>query len=568
LNDRLSRLESRVEEMSRALAQVDRRLAEVERGRAAPVPRPAAAPMGGATAPIPDEADLPAALALFGRTLLALGGAYLLRAFTEAGAIPQSIGIPMGLAYALSFVLLAHRAGAAGRSPSAAFHCGAAALIGYPLLWETTVRLRFLEPPASALAAFVFTLALLWVVWRWRLTSAAWVVHVATIATSFALMGGTRAVLPYTAGLAGFALFSLWLGYERELPALSWVSAAAADLAVLLLAFGAWVQKADASEGASRVLVLFFLGYVGSFFRRNLVEGREASVFEMIQASVTTFAGYGAAMILAERPAGIALASLCGIGAALACGLGGLGRLRRIGSPSRRNGLFFVALSLPLALFATAPIPGTPYLWSAAAVGAYLLGSRVRRIEISLHGGAYLLAAAVAGGLLARFAYAIVLPASRAWPAFSPSSSIPLAAAILCCVFAVPQEPSWKSWELLPKVLRLLIAVLGTGAAAAYVLVPIAGQPEFQIDDGALAALRTALLSVAAIGLGALGGIRGWREARVLLYPLLVVTGIKLVLEDFRLGRAETLFVALACYGAALILSPRLARVRGSISNA
>jgi hypothetical protein len=553
--------------MARALAQVDRRLADVERERVAPVPRPAAGPMGGAAAPIPDAADLPAALGLVGRTVLALGGAYLLRALTEAGALPQSVGIPVGLAYALSFVLLAHRAGAAGRSPSAAFHCLAAALIGYPLLWETTVRLRFLEPAASALAVFVFTLALLWVAWRWRLTSAAWVVHVAIIATSFALMGGTRAVLPYTAGLAGFALVSLWLAYEREISALSWVSAAAADLAVLLLAFGAWVQKAVASsEGASSVLMLFFLGYLGSFFRRNLVEGRPVSVFEMIQASLVTFVGYGAAMTLANHRGGIALASLCGIGAALACGLGGLGRFPRIGSPSRRNALFFAALSLPIALLATAPIPGTPYLWSAAAAGAYLLGSRVRRIEISLHGGAYLFTAAIAGGLLARVAHAFVLPASRAWPAFSPSSSIPLAAAILCCVFAVPEEPSWKSWELLPKVLRLLIAVLGTGAAAAYALVPIAGQPGLPIDEGSLAALRTALLSIAAIGLGALGG-KGWREALVLLYPLLVLTGIKLVLEDFRLGRAETLFAALACYGAALILAPRLARGRRSISH-
>jgi hypothetical protein len=155
LHDRLSRLESRVEEMARSVAELDRRLAEVERGRAAPVPTPVIAP-AGAAAPIPMEADLTSSLAFFGRTVLALGGAYLVRAFTEAGALSPSLGIPLGLGYALSFVLLAHRAAAASRSTSAAFHCGAAALIGYPLLWETTVRLRFLEPRASALAETLF----------------------------------------------------------------------------------------------------------------------------------------------------------------------------------------------------------------------------------------------------------------------------------------------------------------------------------------------------------------------------------------------------------------------------
>jgi hypothetical protein len=568
LNDRLSRLESRVEEIARTVADLDQRLTHVEERRAVPLPAPAVAP-AGAAAPLPIEADLPASLALFGRTVLALGGAYLLRAFTEAGALSPSTGILLGFGYALSFVLLAHRAAAAKESTSAAFHCGAAALIGYPLLWETTVRVRFLEPRASALAVFAFTLALFWVVWRWRLTSAAWVVHVAAIATAFALVGGTRAVLPFTAGLVGFALMSLWLGYERGLPALALVSAVAADLAVLLLAFGAWIQRGVAStEGAASVLMLFFLGYVGSFFHRSMVEGRPASVFEMIQASVATLVGFGGAMTLADRPGAIALASLSGIGAASACCLGGLGRFRRLASPSPRNALFFVLLALPMALFATSPIPGRTYLWSAAAVGAYLLGSRLHRIEVSLHGGAYLLAAAVAGGLLARFAYAFVAPASRAWPAFSPASSVPLAAAIACCAVAVPEESSWKAWEFLPKVLRLGIALLGAAAVSLFVLAaPIAGQPGFQIDSGALAALRTALLSGAAIGLGALGGIKKWREAIVLLYPLLVLTGIKLVLEDFRLGRAETLFAALACYGAALILAPRLARGRRSIPH-
>jgi hypothetical protein len=41
---------------------------------------------------------------------------------------------------------------------------------------------------------------------------------------------------------------------------------------------------------------------------------------------------------------------------------------------------------------------------------------------------------------------------------------------------------------------------------------------------------------------------------------VLVAGGLKLVIEDFRLSRPATLFIALALYGVALIAAPRLAR--------
>jgi len=44
--------------------------------------------------------------------------------------------------------------------------------------------------------------------------------------------------------------------------------------------------------------------------------------------------------------------------------------------------------------------------------------------------------------------------------------------------------------------------------------------------------------------------------------PLLVVTGLKMVAQDFGQSRPATLFIALALYGAALIVAPRLRRAR------
>lgn len=87
-------------------------------------------------------------------------------------------------------------------------------------------------------------------------------------------------------------------------------------------------------------------------------------------------------------------------------------------------------------------------------------------------------------------------------------------------------------------------------------------------DAAVLASLRTAVLAVSAVALGTLAGRTGLREALWLLYPLLVLGGIKLILEDFQNGRAETLFIGLACYGCALIIAPRLARPRGGSDTA
>ena len=50
--------------------------------------------------------------------------------------------------------------------------------------------------------------------------------------------------------------------------------------------------------------------------------------------------------------------------------------------------------------------------------------------------------------------------------------------------------------------------------------------------------------------------------------PLLVLTGLKFVLEDFRAGRPATLFLGFALYGLALIVGPRLCRRPGSPEGA
>jgi hypothetical protein len=58
-----------------------------------------------------------------------------------------------------------------------------------------------------------------------------------------------------------------------------------------------------------------------------------------------------------------------------------------------------------------------------------------------------------------------------------------------------------------------------------------------------------------------------FREWGWLVYPVLMVTGLKFVAEDFRESGPQTLFIALALYGLALLVAPRLRRRPASVGE-
>ena len=65
--------------------------------------------------PCSDRDDLVTLLSFIGRTFVALGGAFLLRALTDAAIVPLPQGTALGLAYALAWLVLSDRATAADR---------------------------------------------------------------------------------------------------------------------------------------------------------------------------------------------------------------------------------------------------------------------------------------------------------------------------------------------------------------------------------------------------------------------------------------------------------------------
>ena len=86
----------------------------------------------------------------------------------------------------------------------------------------------------------------------------------------------------------------------------------------------------------------------------------------------------------------------------------------------------------------------------------------------------------------------------------------------------------------------------------------LAGANGAEFNLAALAALRTAVLSAASVTLALSSRHWRWPEARWLVYPVLVLVGFKLFVEDFPNGQPASLFVALAFVGSALLLVARL----------
>jgi hypothetical protein len=570
-NDRLAGLESRIDRVERMLSDVTLRMSALE---CAGSEAPGEPVLGEMAAPQPVVAaaeailslrDVTGPLGLLGRTLLVVAGAYLLRALTDAGTVPAATGVSAGLAYAGIWLLRADQTGT--RLPaSAALHGATAVAIGFPLLWEAATRFALVGPAAAAMVLAVMTAAAFAVAWRRQLHLLAWAATVAAIVTAAGLLVQTGAVSVYSGYLVAVGIATLWLGYDCDWFGLRWPAALAADLAVLGLTSRALSGPGLEQPGTVMLIQLLLLGgYLASIALRTLALGREVIPFEVIQTPAALAVGLGGALAVVRHadtgalPLGLATLLIAGVCYAVAFAF----VERRQGRGS--NFYFYTSLALVLTLIGgsivltrTTQAP----LWSGLAIVGTWAAHRFSRATLTLHSMIYLLAAATVSGLLGLAHLALLGSADVSWPAIHPTAWMVVLACAACLVApfgAVAGE--WRLLARVPRVVTALLLVIAAGGLAVSLLVPpAAGVPGRGADPGTLATVRTGVLAVAALALARLGRTSRLLELGWLMYPVLVAGGLKLVIEDFRLSRPATLFIALALYGAALIAAPRLAR--------
>ena len=573
MNDRLAALEAAIQDLQSSVRHLEARLAHLE-GRASSAEHAApdageaaaASAAAGALPAVRGWRDPIAILSLIGRLFIVLGGAYLLRAMTDTGAIPQPAGVALGLAYGLVWLALADRAGGRGQRPGAVFHGMGAAMVAFPVVVEATTHFNVLPGAASAAALAVLTAGQLAVAWRRRLQALAWIAVATAIPASLIILARTGVVVPHACFLILFGVATLWMGYSLDWLLVRWPVAVVADVVAVGVTLRALAPQPRDTPGAALAVQVALLGaYLASIAIRTLVRGRNVIPFEVVQTAAALLVGLGGALSVTQATG--AGASALGIASVLigaACygvAFAFIERQQHRG----RNVYFYTSLAIVLVLVGVGVLlPGDAEtgVLAALAVACSAAWSRIGRLFLLIHAGVYLVAAALVSGAAGYDLREVLAGAGPPWPLPSPAMLVVFAAAGLSAWLAAIEPASDGSrWSRVPRFVIVLVLVLSAGGTIVGYLAPAIGrQPDGSMDAGILATVRTGVLAIAALAVAWIGRRARFREWDWLVYPLLVGIGLKMLAQDFMHGRPATLFVALALYGTALIMAPRLRR--------
>ncbi len=582
MDDRLERLESSISELQKSVRAIEARLRLLE--LAAPfdsdAAAAAAAAAGAATKDmtLPDSSPLigsaPAAvpevsfeffgpvLPLAGKSILVLGGAFLVRILTESRALPPRAGVALGLLYAVAWLALGDRSAARGNPLAGIFLGISSLLIACPLVWEATTRFHALPPPVSiALLAGLVVLALT-VASRRRLRSVAWAATVLPIGTALGLFPVPGAVIPLCLFLIALAVATTALAGPRTVSGQRWAAAAVADVTGLfvveLAARPGGPPEAYVDLGRYFVLAIALLlpaALLATIAFRALYLRRAPDVFEGVASAAAIAIGLSGALRLARGGPAEAPIALTGVTFGAAGYLIALLIVERW-PDQRGNFLYFSSLAPLFILLSTGPtLPGPPaaLLRNVLAIFTAAAGVRFRRRALGIHSAVFLAAATAVSGFF-QTSLACFLE-----PGLPPA--IPLhvlreatAAGIVYVILAIGTRTE-SGWSVrLPAAFSAALTLLGFGAL---LLVLLGRSTEIGRDPGALAAARTAVLSVSAVGIAFAG--RRWTmvELTWIAWGVLAAGAGKLVVQDLPSGRASTLFLSFVFYGAALIFAAR-----------
>ncbi|MFZ9051562.1 MAG: hypothetical protein ACO22K_01015 [Woeseiaceae bacterium] len=501
-----------------------------------------------------------------GRVLLIFGGAYLLRAITDFQFVPTAVGLSIGAGYALFWLYMAWRnASTEDRRANAAFYGATSVLLALPLLVEAITRFQLLTGSQAIAALGVFFAMCMTVAVRTNLRSLAWLVTAGSILTALAVLIVSHEAVLVAGFLLLLGLVSLWATYVRQWLALQWLGAIGANAgAIELIVFGRSEQWALDSSAAQYFGAALLAAYLASFAIRSHRHGRDMGVFETVQILIVAGLAFWAASDATQFPA----PGLGGIGAfGLVLGVCAYALALAPATRSRRGPNFFYYSLLGLLLFATGtglilPAYAAAALWALLAIIAAWFSGRTGWVSLSLQSTLLLVAAGIVSGLLVTGLEALSGTPEGEWPELVGWHAAIALTTVACLFIPVAQHSDrWGTAAGLPQLVVLGLSVGEVGGLMVIYLAPLlAGVNSQEPNLAVLAALRTALLSISSVTLALSSRHRRWPEARWLVYPVLVLVGIKLFIEDFPNGQPATLFVALAFVGSALLIVAKLLR--------
>lgn len=557
--------EERLDELERRVRRLEQSLLERPEFSRKVLAEPAVAP------PSPSAAQRPAdpggsrpgtgalvldVLAQTGWSVLALAGAFLVRALTDRGAMATTPGVALGLAYALGVIVLADRAAARGSRLTAAFLGSTGVFIANAIVAETTTRFRIFSIGAG-LVVLAFATAFALVLSRRHDSPAiAWTATFAACGTAVFLSVAAGAPAPAGLLLLLLATSTIWLGVDHwTWRLISWPPTLCA-VALSLWATSDALSPPSTGGAGPLLAMALALGLVllwpGSVLLRTLSGRSQIVGIAIVQSVFALSVGLGGGLRLAGVLGGGAgpLA-----GAALACGVGSyaLAFLRERDPAARESRLYWAWLGLALVLIGSGvllPAPAPALLWSLLGLVMAVLGRRFEPAILQPHAAVFATAATFASGLL-KESLVVFTAGENARLAADAPSLVTLAAVTGVAVLLLRQRPAAGS---LPAFAAVLFSAMGLGAVAVLAL----RSPAAALLGAPLPALRTVVVSVSAYALARLWRVTARKELRTLAYVALVAGGLKLLIQDLPSGTPMTLFVAFVFYGGALLLVPRL----------
>ncbi len=508
-------LQDRLDDVERSLRTLQARIDMLEGVS------PVAAPAPPAPAAAQKEQSLIDAT-LIGKSVLIVGGGYVLRAMTELNLLPNAFGVAFGLLYALFWIGIAGRALRRGSAAVAIFDGATAAVIAASLIWEATTRFHLINTTAAGAMIVAVAIALL-------------VPAVRNSSTAFALIAAVASSL---------ASIGVALGSEDPIPSLLAVTA----IGVLLLSLSigrhwpAYVTLLLPGAGHSLALTVIAMTLFDKLAYSTATTELSLMVFAALWLAVP--------IVLRLRNAEMPWPALAQSIAAVLVGCGGAAAIAFHGGHPLAVGvlsLFLSALSF-VAVFAR----GERDVAANALIAAASL-SAVIGLPLLVPTSALTFIAAMATILFAALGRSLRWPAltiaSACWSiaAFAAGLESPVAlvvvftAAAMAIAITTPAASGSRLVLLVVSTMSLIVA------AVSFVTFT---QPLLALD-------RTVVLVVVAVGLSLLTPLL--HDAGKIARVLLVLCGIKLLIEDLRLGHATTIVAALVLYGLAIVIVARRA---------
>jgi hypothetical protein len=558
----LEQLEDRVRELERRISALEspgQRSISDQPELVAAAPEALAVP---SVAPEVSSARMPAGVVpILGKAVLAMAGAYLLRAIAESGAIGQFPMLIAAMVYAGSWMAWAVWAHNTNHFASATYGIAATLMLA-PMLWESTVRFQVLSPAFTSIVLVAFVVLVLALAWHHNLQVLPWVATLASVITAWALIFATHELVLLTASLLAIALATEVVACLGHRLSLRPVAALAVDVAVALLIYimtspdGVPSTYQPASSAKVSALAFGLLAiYGGSLGIRSFGLRKRITSFELAQG-VAVFALATLGALRANSNLVVPALGVFFLLLSVVCYWGTLSRFTdaeqarnwRI-SATWAAGLLLAGSSLLLSVNVQAPF------FCVVAVAAVSLYRKTGNLTLAMHASLYLAAAAVVSPFPSylRDALAGTVPGALDW-----TVAIVVISAVLCyCLGSGPTEGSWTRrllWGTPAALASFAIAALAVVGARWLI------DTRFELNASRISEIRTIVTCLVALSLGFLAP--RWKRVELgwIAYAAVGLGAVKLLLEDLRFGNAASLVVSLLFYGLVLNLLPRLMR--------